>query len=99
MRKTGRKLLGVILAASMTVAAVFPMQGAMAAGTDKEVERVETGKSSEEKVMMETMEDVRLPGELQGYSAVYSFSSPLFCNSILWPLITTYTELISLSAS
>ena len=34
MRKTGRKLLGVILAASMTVAAVFPMQGAMAAGTD-----------------------------------------------------------------
>ena len=65
MRKTGRKLLGVILAASMTVAAVFPMQGAMAAGTDKEVERVETGKSSEEKVMMETMEDVRLPGELQ----------------------------------
>lgn len=65
MRKNGRKLLGVLLAASMTLAAVFPMQGAAAAENNSEVERMETGKSSEEKVMMETMEDVRLPGELQ----------------------------------
>ena len=65
MKKSGRKLLGVLLAASMTVAAVFPIQSVMAAETGREAERVEKKESSEEKWMEETPEKVQQPAKQQ----------------------------------
>ncbi len=65
MKKSGRKLLGVLLAASMTVAAVFPIQSVMAAETGREAEHVEKKESSEEKWMEETPEKVQQPAKQQ----------------------------------
>jgi len=37
MKKSGRKLLGILLTASIIAATVFPMQGTAAEGIDREV--------------------------------------------------------------
>ena len=68
MKKSGRKLLGVLLAASMTVAAVFPIQSVTAAETGREAEHaehVEKKESSEEKWIEETPEKVQQPAKQQ----------------------------------
>ncbi len=66
MKKSGKKLLGIMLAAAMTAAAVFPVQGMAAEGKDSEhgyqEENITTGEVSSEKPE-ESQEGQRMPGE------------------------------------
>ncbi len=63
MKKSGRRLLGILLAASMTAAAVFPVQGMAAEGTNRryayEEEEIDLG----ERVAEEPEEEQKTPEE------------------------------------
>ena len=61
MKKTGKKWLGIFLAVSMALTAVFPMEAALAAEAERKMERVEKKESSEENRMMESVEEIQQP--------------------------------------